>query len=141
MPSGSSLSSASDDSYTTRFSCWDEGPLRLLGEHCFCVLAPRKPPRFHHSDAGLLLITDDSPVPAGQLSLSQKSKGNSRPLLITADSSGPADQNHRFFTQKPGRVFASLLKCHKPERQGLHCSQHGYLPSPCGTVHGALNTQ
>jgi hypothetical protein len=64
-------------------------------------------------------------------------------LLITADSSVPANQNHRIFTIKIAmaliRVFIFPLKFHKLGLHLLHHSQH-YLPSSYRISHRALNT-
>ena len=62
-------------------------------------------------------------------------------LLITADSSAPANQNYRIFTIKTAMALKRLifpLKFHKPDLHLLQCSQH-YLPSSYTTSDRALN--
>ena len=65
-------------------------------------------------------------------------------LLITADSSSPANQNHRIFPIKIAMALKKFLifplKFHKPGLHLLHCSQH-YLPSSYRTSHRVLNTE
>jgi hypothetical protein len=66
-------------------------------------------------------------------------------LLITDDSSAPANQNYRMTTIKTAMALIkeSLIfppKFQKPGLHCLHCSQH-YLPSYYRTSHRALNTQ
>ncbi len=65
-------------------------------------------------------------------------------LLITADSSAPANQNYRIFTIKQQWPWKESLifplKFHKPELHLLQCSQH-YLPSSYKTSDRALNNE
>lgn len=54
-------------------------------------------------------------------------------FLITANSSVPAYQNHRFLTHMAKESLFLPLKLHSPGTHCLHCSRHSYFPSSCRT--------